>query len=63
MRFGSSLAQRMVEAPVELRQGKLVLVRRSRLPWVASRPAFFERIRERLFKLSDQLVPQAAMGP
>jgi hypothetical protein len=68
LRFGSSLAQRMVEAPVELREGELVLVRRSAASIGRVEAGILERIRAtvtlcQLPHPSKEVIPYRVAGP
>jgi hypothetical protein len=68
LRFGPALAQRMAEAPVQLREGELVLVRRSAAAIGPVEAAILKRIKEtvtlcELPQQSVEVVAYRVAGP
>jgi len=68
MRYGPSLVQRMMDAPVKLREGELVLVRRSQASMGPVELGILERIKATvtlcpLPHSSKEVVPYRVAGP
>jgi hypothetical protein len=68
LRFGPALAQRMAEAPIHLREGELLLVRRSAAALGSVEAAILERINQtvtlcQLPHSSVEVIPYRVAGP